>query len=541
MSKAKKAPKKRPKKAKSPVEPKQLLTGRTLRRVLRKPRKAVSLPGASVKVRGRIKVEVLDASTKNVVRGSGWISNLILNSGIDRLFDGERFRDQLTYAVAGEGTGVSKEEPIGTYSQSGTTALRITGARDFTGADVGRTLYWATSEQATIVSITDVDEVEVNRSQTIAVAGAVKLYYTEREGLEAEDERTNTYAIYTDPDAVTLSCDNIADEDDATVLFRRTFDFTERVTPITYGEIGFSSQGGSGDNLWARVHLPGGVEIADGQQLRIRYELLVKCGSALDGDQVVGEFPIDGWPVEYAINGIVSNGTTWVITTDGDHHHVDGATVNIDGTVDYDGTGYIVDSTTSTTIVVINSNNHTDAGTGGTVFSDTIARQHQLWYGIANFSAATAGYNSDYNNLTGVGDLAPVLEPSRKGVAGTERAYNLFLISSDPIGSWPQEGGQDLAGRTSSNNVELAPQGYTIGNHYEGYEAIFRSDDAIGDDVDCIGLSSAADNDPTNHVTGAVPAQVVWKFEQTHVKDDLHRLVVRLKLSVERDFSINPE
>jgi hypothetical protein len=496
------------------------------------------LEAPPVLARGRAKVYVVENG--NVVKESPWINNLILDSGLDRLAT-ERWRDQLTYAVCGTGTEVTKEDVTGTYSQAGTTVTRASGARDFTINDEGRLIRWDSGEEAKVVTFTSATTVTVDRSQTV-VADDVIIYRVDQIGMGTETQRSNTYAVYTDPDLVTLSCDNIADSGTATVLFRRTFDFPEEVGDVTYTEIGFSSQAGAGNNLWSRIFLVPDQEVLTGQQLRVRYELYVKCGSALGADHVTEPFDITGWPVEYGILSVTSDGTEWVVTTDGNHHYLAGGSITINGTVDYDG-DYVIDSVTADTITISDATNLTDAGAVGTVYNNTVATFKLLWWNIANFSTGTAGYNATYNNLsvTGAQDYATIMEPSRKGTAGTARFFNLCLYADVTPGSFPVAGGENHAGRTSTSNAALAPASYTAGNHYLDYEAVFTSSVGNADDIQGIGISVWEDATTSNHITGTSRIQGFWDFEQPQVKDELHRLTVPIRFSWGRDLTVEQD
>jgi hypothetical protein len=139
-------------------------------------------------------------------------------------------------AVPEQKEEVSTTHPTATYSQSGTTVSQLSGARDFTAADVGKYIYWTVGETLSkITALTDptvgATQVSVTPSNTIG-AQAVDIY-----GF------------------------------------------------VSYGEVGFSHTGTAGDNLNVRVRIEDGGGLSDpvvvegenpltpGQQLRLVYEV----------------------------------------------------------------------------------------------------------------------------------------------------------------------------------------------------------------------------------------------------------------------------
>ena len=63
------------------------------------------------------------------------------------------------------------ENPGGSYSQSGTTVTRQSGARDFIGADINSVIRFSGGQQALITAMVSATEVTVDTSQNVATTG----------------------------------------------------------------------------------------------------------------------------------------------------------------------------------------------------------------------------------------------------------------------------------------------------------------------------------------------------------------------------------
>lgn len=79
--------------------------------------------------------------------------------------------------------------------------------------------------------------------------------------------RTNTYLT----GAGNCGTTHVAGSD--TYVYKRTYDFSEQITPGTYGEVGLATTATRNDPLFSRIQLAGTVGVAAGQQLRLVYEL----------------------------------------------------------------------------------------------------------------------------------------------------------------------------------------------------------------------------------------------------------------------------
>lgn len=282
---------------------------------------------------GRFKVQVVDARTGKVVEDRPWQSNLILDSGLDRLAT-ETWSAQLTYGVAGTGNTPTKDLPDApgdTYSQSGTTITRVSGTRDFSAGDIGKLIRWSGGQETYITAYTSATQVTAGTSQTVSAAPIDALYRVAQTGLATETKRTSTQPEFLDDDDG-LPAKHVRNDDAAgTITFRVTRDFSEESGNVNYTEVGMSSQSGSGNNLFSRMLLAGAVTVGAGQLLRLKYELTIKTNGFSSGTQTTVDGGITGWPLPYNIVSITSNGTYWEITLDEVHHFVTGGKLNING------------------------------------------------------------------------------------------------------------------------------------------------------------------------------------------------------------------
>jgi hypothetical protein len=305
---------------------------------------------------GRFRCFVVDAKTKRVLKSTPWQSNLILDSGLDRLAT-EQIGAQMLYAVAGTGNTPTKDLADGTYSQAGTTVTRVTGTRDFTSGDVGKLIKWTTGEEAKITAFTNATTVTVNKTQTVAAAAIVCLYRVNQTGLVAEVKRTNTYPEFTDPDDGLTARAVTVDKPTTTIKFKNHYDFTAEVANVNYTEVGVSSQSGAGANIFSRMLLAGAVSVEEGQQLRLKYELTVKIYGGLVSEQPTLTGGITGWPRPYNVSGIVSTGSNFTVTLTENHHYLAGGKFNLVG-VKKPRTAITASSSNPTTIT------HTAVGHG---------------------------------------------------------------------------------------------------------------------------------------------------------------------------------
>jgi len=281
---------------------------------------------------GRFQVQVVDAKTGKVVESRPWQSNLILDSGLDRIAT-EAWASQLAYGVAGTGNTPTKDlpDPGDLFSQSGTTVTRDSGTRDFISGDVGKLIRFASGEEAYVTAFIGTTSVTVGTSQTVASGAIDALYRVAQTGLTTETKRSTNEPTFIDDDDGFASQHTRFDATAGTMTFRTTKDFTEEVGSVNYTEVGMSSSATVASNLFSRMLLSGAVTVGIGQLLRLKYELTVSVAGHAVATQTTVDGGITGWPLPYNIVSIVSNGTYWDVTLNETHHFLAGGKINISG------------------------------------------------------------------------------------------------------------------------------------------------------------------------------------------------------------------
>jgi hypothetical protein len=335
---------------------------------------------------GFLKWAVVDAKTKEVIRDSGpdWIPNLILNNGMNEVYN-RYWCNLFTWAIAGLGTTpTSVDSNTTNAAQSGTT---VTADASFFGAgDVGNIIKWDSGEEAMITAFIGATQVTVANSATVP-SGTFVMYNTNQTGLISESKRTSTY-LTGSPNCQTTSVTG-------QLQCRRTYDFTAETGTVNFTEIGFGWASGGANTTFSRILLPSPVQVLNGQQLRVVYELRISYAPLTP--QPVSAI-INGWPLAPATN---TDGDQCIASIGLSSINSNGSTVAFDGATYANEPAYLSDGSLFTTL-----------------------------YGfLTNSSAAVAN--------------AAAAQPDRTGSAGatkrimTKAAYttNSFLV--DKSAQWP--------------------------------------------------------------------------------------------------------
>jgi hypothetical protein len=219
--------------------------------------------GLHLRVRGRVKVMVVDPATGTIEQERPWQHNLWLDAGLNRL-PTYCWCDLWAIMAIGDGnTPTIDDGGAVTASQAGTT---VTLSETFAGMAVNRLIVWTSGERAKVVSGSGTSWV-VDRAQTVS-ATTFAVYRIEQTALANEitsPGRTNTYL----PGVGNCGHSAVANE----WCERRTFDTAAMVADKNISEIGFSHTGTPGANLNVRILLAGGaVTVVTGKQLRVVYD-----------------------------------------------------------------------------------------------------------------------------------------------------------------------------------------------------------------------------------------------------------------------------
>jgi len=229
------------------------------------------IPVVSMMARGIVQCAKVDGKTGCVLLWYPSQPNLIMNAGMNRMATGptnaEGWEELWRSCQAGIGTTPTFDSGgATTAAQSGTTVTLTGGSFTFTdtATDAGKMIKWGTSEEARILTVTDVTHAEVTPSQSVS-AGSFTVYRTTQTVLATP---VKTYVSYL---TGTGNCDSSVTGNVATL--KRTYDFSIEVGNVTYTEVGFFSVSGSA--LFSRVVLAAPVSLVVGQALRVVYTLNV--------------------------------------------------------------------------------------------------------------------------------------------------------------------------------------------------------------------------------------------------------------------------
>lgn len=269
-------------------------------------------------LQGKARLSVIDAKTKKVIRQLPWQKNMITNYGMNLYPSGTYNRgwtNGFNYACAGTGTTPTTDDSgLTQATQVGTTVTLAGGSFTFTdtATDAGKVIKWDTTEEAMIVSVTSPTQVEVNVTQAVPAA-EFTVYRTNQNAMATDVKRTATYVSGAGNCGTTFVTP-------ASVLLRRTYDFSAEAGPITYNEIGLSHSATVGSaTLFSRILLAVPLSLLAGQQLRLQYELGISYTPATPQARTA---PITNWPVAPIANqdgfeGIETTGVFYFINTTG--------------------------------------------------------------------------------------------------------------------------------------------------------------------------------------------------------------------------------
>ena len=253
---------------------------------------AMSLPPARYGLSNRFKCQVIDCTTKRVVRETRWTPNLILDQGLNNWGSGTIFLATLATACAvGTGTTPVVRDSTGTAQITAAGTAVSADAPFFEAGDVGRLLKMDSGGEAYITVFTDTQNVTVGTSLGAVGPEDAAVWYVNQTGLATETKRSTTYLT---------GAGNCGTSDVSNVrTFKLTYDFSAEGAPINYTELGWSHTGSAGSNLNSRALISGGsVAVGAGQQLRVIYEWSVTTSQ---NASTAGTSTVTGWPVAPAV------------------------------------------------------------------------------------------------------------------------------------------------------------------------------------------------------------------------------------------------
>jgi hypothetical protein len=286
-------------------------------------------------LKGRIRCQVVNARTGRVKRDHGWQNNLILNQGMNGIYD-RSLAHWMDYAVAGTGTTPTFETSgVTQASQSGQTITLSGGSFAFTdtGTDSGRVIKWDSGEISMILSVTSpiVATSYLADAKTVA-SGTFTAYNTQQVALSVEGARTNNYLLGSGNTGTTYDFSG----GNNFIYLQRSYDFPANGTlgTISYWEIGFSYNAGAGSNLFSRIKLLSNVDVAPGENLRVIYQVRVALSPSIQRANtpiISSWFNTDGFEIceSIPIHIILDNGLS---------NYIGGGTAGMRGMEPFDAT-----------------------------------------------------------------------------------------------------------------------------------------------------------------------------------------------------------
>lgn len=240
--------------------------------------------GIGLGMQGFYRVQVVDATTKEVTSDYGWHHNLILNNGMDAVASvGLCYLNAV--GIAGTGSrpnSITSSTSTITQSANMVYLYERTGLSDFTSSystytssvNIGDVLIYGNLSQSTVIAIIDGYNLQVNTSYTIDAASSQSftIWKTSQAGLEKEMKRSGVY-LQGSSSILGFNCGTVTSG--STKIFRRTYDFTTEVSQSDYSEIGVSWSGTPNDGVFSRALLPLTASVPIGSQLRLTHDLMV--------------------------------------------------------------------------------------------------------------------------------------------------------------------------------------------------------------------------------------------------------------------------
>lgn len=256
--------------------------------------------GLTLDMWGRYRLQVLDATTKEVITDYGWHKNLILNTGMDSI--------AATNISNASNTGV-----IGTGSRpnsitSSTSAITQSGnyitltdtsylssflmplASYTSSVNKGDVIVDQDLSQSNVLSVS-ASMLTVDSDYTYTTPKTFTIWKTSQAQLQGEIHRSNT--IYPGSSSL-IGWRTGTVVTGSTTITRRTWDFPAETLTRSYNEVGTSLAITTNTPLFSRAVLPVTLSVSPNQQVRMTYDLVTSFGPTTP---VYRTASIGGWPV----------------------------------------------------------------------------------------------------------------------------------------------------------------------------------------------------------------------------------------------------
>lgn len=430
------------------------------------------------------------------------VKNLVLYPGIEFFVNystGEEFylAGIFQRALAGDGATPNSTETASTYSQTGNTVTRETGAYEFDVGHVGKSLKFGSGEEAYITAFVSATEVTVRESQEVA-ATSVVVWHTDRtaldnqlaSALEAGNSVSRNYAP------------GVHDYAAGTTFYPMEFDFPEvSGAAVTYREIGLTPTASAPRPLTARIVLDAPVVVQPGQQLRFTYNLTLQADPTYITETAIDLSAMPGWPRPYTVTSITHDGAGFDISLTEDHHYEVGYAITISDTASaFDGTWTIDSIPTSNTIRIVDATipNGTSVVTGavrGSLAATALLGGSIIW-----------GDSSAYNKV-GIFEQC-----------GSLRCI-MSLIGGETMSLTPLGEGQ-IVSTSGSIYGTASPEQYIRDTANHAYGSIYKVDVSSGVANNIIGIILGGNGFANGH------AALQIKFAQKQRKDSGYNLTL---------------
>jgi len=289
--------------------------------------------GINLSMQGAYRVQVVDYSTKSVIRDYGWHKNLILNSGMNAI-TGTSIASLTSVGVVGTGSRpnsiTSSTQQItqsGQYIYLDNTSSIESFTQSFSTygslVSVGDLIIDEDNSQSYVISVVSSSLLYVDTNYTYNNTKSFVVWKTSQKGLEKEVHRISNYLIGSSS-LLGWNCGTYVSG--TTTVNRRTYDFQVETLTMSYSEIGTSWTNTANKDCFSRVVLPFTTSLSPGQQLRMTYDLFVSYGPNVPTYKTAS---IVGWPVSPSTSTIGTESIQSFIAT----------SVNTNGTSTGLGTG----------------------------------------------------------------------------------------------------------------------------------------------------------------------------------------------------------
>lgn len=254
-------------------------------------------------LQGFYKVGVVNPDTDEVKwQSAEWSKNLILNQGMDGLYD-RSLADSILYGISGYGTrpnsfssGTSKVTQAGATLTLSDTSGDITDFTSSAGtysslAQLGDIVVYANNSRSQVTTVTDGFHLQVVPSYTFGTGQTFTVWKTSQTSLQTEVYRSNAYVGGAGNCGTTISSNN--------VTHLRTYDFPVQVSDTSYNELGLAWASSGAGTTFSRILLLSPVNVNTGFKLRLIYTLQA---SWFPTSSISSSASIGGWPVAPSVN-----------------------------------------------------------------------------------------------------------------------------------------------------------------------------------------------------------------------------------------------